>query len=120
MNRIAARRIMLASALAVVIGLVTIEFFLSDLGMDNLKAWGAAALVATGVTVCALAFPRGSMARALLWFVALPIAGFLLVYDLIDAALDPYLSADWPIAVVAFLFVTGVELIVLAAQAEDD
>jgi len=44
--------------------------------------------VVAAVSCAAITLPRGSLARALIWFLTLPVAGFLVLYDLIDSLLE--------------------------------
>jgi hypothetical protein len=114
------RKNALLPALAIGLGVLAVEIFLSDLGVQNLRSWGAAGIVVAAVSCAALALPRDSLARALVWFLTLPVAGFLVLYDLIDSLLDPYVNADWPIAGVSFLLVLLLEAVLLAAMNDED
>lgn len=114
------RKNVLQPALAIGLGVLAVEIFLRDLGVQNLRSWGAAAIVVAAVSCAALALPRDSLARALIWFLTLPVAGFLVLYDLLDSLLDPYVSADWPVAGVSFLLVLLIEAVLLAAMSDEE
>ena len=77
--------------------------FLHDLFPNNSHNWGIAAAIVVGAAGLIIAFPRGSLGRALLTLASLTIASFLISYVVLDALMDPIMRADWPIAIVAML-----------------
>lgn len=120
MLRTVVERVPPAPAIAVAICLLAVEFFLRDWGLSNLESWGLAGIIVVGVAACLALLPRGGWARALLWLVATPAAGFLILYDVTDAILDPFVSADWPIALFSALLIIAIELVLLATLWEDE
>lgn len=62
-----------------------------------------------GVTGANLALKQGQLARKIVWVGSLAIVTLLMIYDVLDAVIDPFMDADWPVAVVAVLLVFGLE-----------
>ena len=42
-----------------------------------------------------------------MWLLSFTVVTLLLIYDVLDALLDPFIAADWPIVVAAVLLVIG-------------
>lgn len=94
-------------AIAVAIPLVAIAFFLRDLISPGWRDWAIAGAIVAGTAGAIVTFRRHSMARALTWFLSLAIVAMLVVYDVLDAMIDPFMEADWPVMIVAILLVAG-------------
>lgn len=91
----------------VAVPLVAIAAFLRDQFPVDWPDWAIAGTIVAGMAGAILAFRRDSMGRALLWLVSLAVVTLLLVYDALDAIIDPFVEADWPVAVVAIVLVVG-------------
>ena len=94
-------RALLWPAIAAGLGLLATAGFLLDRGLRELRAWPIAGLVVSGAVIALLILPRNGVARIIVVVGAAIAAGFLMLYDVLDVLLDPVLSADWPIAVLA-------------------
>jgi hypothetical protein len=107
-------------AIAIALCLLATAGFLHDLGLRELRSWELGVLLVAGATITLLNLPRDGLARALVWYVSLTAAAFLIVYDVLDTLLDPFLRADWPIAAIATLLIWGLHAILLEGDLDDD
>jgi peptidoglycan/LPS O-acetylase OafA/YrhL len=107
---------------AIVAGIVmlAIEVFLHDIGVRDLGSWAIAAVVVAGLVSLALVVPEDSPARSMLWFVAVPVAGCVIVYDLVDISLAPFLDSEWASAGIAMLFLVLFECMIFARRRRKD
>jgi hypothetical protein len=96
-----------SAVVAVAISLLAIALFLNDLFPRGWQDWAIAGTLVAGVSGAILALKRDSFARALMWLLSFTVVTLLLIYDVLDALLDPFIAADWPIAVAAVLLVIG-------------
>ena len=94
-------------AVCVAVAFLAIAAFLNDLGPRGWHDWAAAGTIVAGAAGAIVAFRRDSLGRALIWFVSLALMALLIIYDVLDALVDPFMAADWPIAVIAIVLVVG-------------
>jgi len=106
--------------LGIIVALVAVAAFLRDLFPHDLRAWTVAGLVVAGAAATIAAFKRESLGRSLMWLASLAVVTLLIIYDLLDAMLDPFLEADWLIAVVAGLLVIGLGSLLGVLISEED
>lgn len=106
-------------AIAAVVALVAVGAFLNDLFPHNWLNWVVAAAIVAGAAGSIIAFRRDSFGRALMWLGSLTVVSFLIIYDVLDALIDPFMRADWPVAIVALLLVLWLQD-VLAILVFDD
>lgn len=92
-------------AIAISLSLLAITAFLNDLRPHDWWDWAIAGTIVVGVAGAIVAFRRDSVGRALTWFVSLTLVTLLVIYDVLDVLVDPFIDADWPIAVIAALLV---------------
>jgi hypothetical protein len=111
---------MLLLALAVAIPLVAFSAFLNDLFPNNWRNWAVAAAVVAGAIGAIIAFRQDSLGRAVIWLASLTVVTFLIIYDVLDALIDPFIEADWPVAVVAILLVLGLGSLLGALISDDE
>ena len=98
--------------------LATVGFF-RDMELPGLLSVGIAVAMITGTTIVVLMLPRESVVRALIWCGSVLVSAFLIIYDLLDALLDPLIYADWPIAIFAIAVVIGVAAVVLVRVTDE-
>ena len=98
--------------------LATVAFF-RDMELPGLQSLGIAVAMITGTTTVVLMLPRESITRALIWFGSVLVSAFLIIYDVVDAILDPIVHADWPIAIFAIAMVIGVAAVVLVRVTDE-
>jgi peptidoglycan/LPS O-acetylase OafA/YrhL len=107
-------------AIAVAVSLLAIMAFLYDLYPRDWRDWGIAGAIVAGAAGAIVAFRRDSLARAVMWFVSLGVVAVLVVYDVLDALVDPFIEADWPIAVIAILLVIGLATLLGILISDDE
>lgn len=107
-------------AIWIAAGLLATVGFFHDLGLPGLQSWVIAVAMITGTTIVVLMLPRESIARALIWFGTVLVSAFLILYDVLDAILDPLIYADWPIAGVAIAVVMGLTAALFVMVTDDD
>ena len=107
-------------AIAAGLQLVAVALFLRDWFPLDERAWAIAATVVAGVAGTIVMFRRDSLGRALIWFASLAIVTLLIIYDVLDALIDPFMEADWPIIVVAIVLVAGLGVLLIALISDDD
>jgi hypothetical protein len=95
--------------MAAAVALLATMEFLSDLLPPDRMNWAVAAAIVAGAAGAIIAFPRDSVGRALGWLASLTLLSFLIIYDVLDALIDPFMRPDWPVAVVAALVVAWLE-----------
>ena len=110
----------LLPAIAIALGLLSVAVFLRDLGVRGLGDWEVAALLVTGAAFALLMLSRESLARELLWLISMASLAFLILYDLLDALLDPLMQADWPIAAFALILICAWIIVLPAIESYDD
>lgn len=91
------------SAAAAAVAFFAVRALLIDLFPYHSGNSRLAAAVVAGAAAAILAFPKGSVGRALLALGSLMFVTFCISYDALDLLLEPVLEADWPIAVLAVL-----------------
>jgi hypothetical protein len=104
----------------IAISLLAVSVFLNDLYPRVWRDLGAAGVIVVGATGALFTFRRDSLGRALMWFVSLTIVTLLRIYDVLDALADPFIDADWPIAVIAILLVIGLGTILGILISDDE
>lgn len=106
--------------IAIAVPLIAIAVFLGDLFALDWREWAIAGTIVAGMFGAIMTFRRDSMARALAWFASLAIVTLLLIYDVLDAIIDPFIAADWPISVVAIAVVASLGSLLSSLISEDD
>jgi hypothetical protein len=94
-------------AIAAAVSLAAIIAFLNDIYPHEWRDWAVAGAIVAAAAGAIMAFRRDSLARALMWFASLAVVTLLIIYDVLDALVDPFIEADWPVAVIAILLVIG-------------
>ena len=107
-------------AIGIAVGLLAIVGFLHDLGIRHLESWAIAAAMVAGTAISVLVLPREGLPRALIWFGAVLVAAFLILYNVLDAILDPLIRADWPIAGLSIALILGLETALTIIVSNDD
>ena len=107
-------------AFAVGVSLLAIGAFLRDLFPRDWSDWAVAVTIVAGVAGAIITFRRESMGRAFMWLLSLTVVTVLLIYDVLDALLDPFMTADWPIGVVAVLLVVGLGTLLGVLISDDE
>ena len=107
-------------AIALAVPLLAITAFLNDLYPRDWRDWGIAGAIVVSAAGAIMAFRRDSLARALIWFASLAVVSLLIVYDVLDALVDPFIDADWPIAVIAILLVVGLATVLGILISDDE
>lgn len=85
--------------------LVVIFAFFRDLFAPDWPAWVLSPLMVFGFYGVVSVVGEQTIGRLLLWEVALITVAFAGIYDILDAILDVAIVADWPILLIAPLFV---------------
>ena len=93
--------IWIAITVAVAVAFVAIAAFIRDLILHDWRYWAI-------------------VARAMVWAGSLVIVLMLIAYDLLDSIIDPFIDADWPIAVVAILLIFGLQSILSALVSDEE
>lgn len=107
-------------AIAAAVSLLAITAFLNDRYPHDWRDWGVAGAIVVGAAGAIMAFRRDSLARALMWFASLALVTLLIIYDVLDALVDPFIEADWPIAVIAILLVIGLATVLGILISDDE
>lgn len=113
-------RSVIRTAIAVVIPLLAVVAFLMDQYPQDWTAWAVAGTIIAGVAGAFIAFKRESLGRALMWIASLIVVTFLIFFDVLDAIVDPFIDADWPVAVIAVLLVIGLGTFLSILVADDE
>ena len=115
---VARSAIWVAAALAV--SLAAILVFLDDQYVRDWRSWSLAGVMVVGAAGAIVSFRRYSLGRAVMWFVSLTIVTLLIIYDVLDALIDPFVEADWPVAIIALLLVVGLGTMMGILISDDD
>lgn len=102
-------RSMAEGAIIAGIGALAILAFLYDLYPGNEGNWRVTAAVVTIFAGTSIIFSRDRVGSRLFRLASLSVVAFLIIYDGLDVLVDPFLKADWPVALVAFLAVLRLE-----------
>jgi ubiquinone/menaquinone biosynthesis C-methylase UbiE len=94
--------------------------FLNDLFPYHWLNWAVAAAIVAGAAGAIMAFRKESVGRALMWLGSLTVLAFLILYVVLDALIDPFMLADWPVAIVAMLLVLWHQDVLAKAVFADD
>jgi hypothetical protein len=108
------------TAIATAIALLAVIAFLRDQYPKDWTAWAVAGATVAGVAGAFIAFKRESLGRALLWLASLIVVAFLVIFDVLDAIVDPFIDADWPVAAMAVLLVIGLGTFLSILVADDE
>jgi peptidoglycan/LPS O-acetylase OafA/YrhL len=95
------------AAIAAAVALLAITAFLNDLYPRDWRDLEIAGAVVAGAAGAIFTFRRDSLARALMWFASLAVVTALILYDVLDVLVDPFIKSDWPVAAIAMLLVIG-------------
>ena len=96
---------MACNAAACTVAVLAIVAFLNELLAYNWLNWAVAAAIVTGVAATIGASRKNGVGRALLWVGSLTAIAFVILYVVLDALVDPFMLADWPVAIVVMLLV---------------
>jgi len=107
-------------AIAAAVPLIAIAAFLGDFLPLEWEDWAIAGAIVASVAGAIVTFRRDSFGRALTWFASLTVVALLIIYDVLDAIIDPFVKADWPVAVVAILLVAGLGGFLTILIADDE
>jgi hypothetical protein len=107
-------------AIAITVPLIAIGLFLRELLPFDWQDWAIAGAIVAGTAGAIVTLRRDSMARALVWFASLAIVALLVTYDVLDAAIDPFIAADWPVVIVAVLLVAGLGSLLSILISDDE
>jgi ubiquinone/menaquinone biosynthesis C-methylase UbiE len=94
---------------AIAVAIVVVTAFLWDLVFHDWRSWAIAVSLVLGIAGANLALKQGQPARTMVCVGSLAIVTLLLIYDVVDAIIDPFMEADWPVAIVAVLLGFGLE-----------
>ena len=101
----AGARVVACNAAACTVAVLAIVAFLNELLAYNWLNWAVAAAIVTGVAATIGASRKNGVGRALLWVGSLTAIAFVILYVVLDALVDPFMLADWPVAIVVMLLV---------------
>jgi hypothetical protein len=107
-------------AIVISIPLIAIGLFLRDLFPLDWQDWAVAGTIVAGTAGAIVTLRQHSKARALTWLVSLAIVAMLVVYDVLDAIIDPFFQADWLIIIVAILLVAGLGHLLSVLISDDE
>jgi peptidoglycan/LPS O-acetylase OafA/YrhL len=107
-------------AFGIGIALLAIAAFLNDRSPHAWQDWAVAATIVAGISGAIVMFKPDSMGRSLMWLLSLSIVTLLLIYDVLDALLDPFMQADWPIGVVAIVLVVAIGVLLDILISDDE
>jgi hypothetical protein len=96
-------------SIAAAVGWVAVMAFLDDLFPNVWRNWAVAAAIVAGAAGAIIAFRRGSVGRSLMWLGSLTAVAALIVYVVLDFLIDPFMLADWPVAIAAILLVVWLQ-----------
>ena len=120
MDRPAGARKAIWVVAALAVSLAAIMAFLTDQFPRDWRDWTVAGVIVAGAAGALASFRRYSLGRALMWFVSLAVVTLLIIYDVLDALIDPFVEADWPIAVIALLLVVGLGTVLGILVSDDE
>jgi ubiquinone/menaquinone biosynthesis C-methylase UbiE len=108
------------SGISAIVALLAVMAFLNDLSPNDWRNWAVAPAIVAGAAGAIIAFQRGSVGRALTWLGSVTAVAVLTVYDVLDALIDPFMRADWPVGIAAILLVWGVGSIYPKLVSDDE
>jgi SAM-dependent methyltransferase len=118
-RKLSVARTAASGAIAVAVAVLAVMVFLNDLFPNVWRNSAIAAAIVAGAAGAIIAFQRESVGRALMWLGSLTVVAVLIVYDVLDILIDPFMRADWPIGVAAVLLVVWLQKM-FAIRAFDD
>jgi uncharacterized BrkB/YihY/UPF0761 family membrane protein len=87
--------------------LLALSEFLHDVFRPDWPAWLMPPLLTIGFVASISLAKRDEMAKHALWMAALAVLAFVLIYDVIDFLLDPFVKSDLAVGVLAALIMAG-------------
>jgi len=100
--------------------LLALSGFFHDIFRPDWPAWVMPPLLAIGFVAGISLAKRDGMAKPALWMAALAVLAFVMIYDVIDFLLDPFVKSDLAVGVLAALITVGLWQLVSGVVAVEE